>query len=78
VSLPVIRGTATEPLIGRALRDVSFPEACLVAIIRRAGETIVPRGSTEVLEGDWLTVIGSTRGIGELRRQYGADASHEA
>ncbi|MHC4826614.1 MAG: amino acid permease [Planctomycetota bacterium] len=73
VSLPVTRGTATEPLIGRPLREVSFPEGCLVAIIRRQGETIVPRGSTVVLEGDWLTVIGSTRGIGELRRQYGAD-----
>jgi trk system potassium uptake protein TrkA len=69
----VTRGTATEPLIGRPLREVSFPEGCLVAIIRRQGETIVPRGSTVVLEGDWLTVIGSTRGIGELRRQYGAD-----
>jgi mannitol/fructose-specific phosphotransferase system IIA component (Ntr-type) len=77
VSLPVIRGTASEPLIGRALRDVSFPENCLVAIIRREGETIVPRGSTVVLEGDWLTVIGSTGGIGELRRQYGADAPSE-
>jgi Trk K+ transport system NAD-binding subunit len=52
---------------------VSFPEGCLVAIIRRQGETIVPRGSTVVHEGDWLTVIGSTRGIGELRRRYGAD-----
>jgi amino acid transporter/mannitol/fructose-specific phosphotransferase system IIA component (Ntr-type) len=72
-SLPVTRGTATEPLIGRPLRETSFPEGCLVAIIRRQGETIVPRGSTVVLEGDWLTVIGSTRGIGELRRRYGAE-----
>jgi amino acid transporter/mannitol/fructose-specific phosphotransferase system IIA component (Ntr-type) len=73
LSLPVVGGTATEPLIGRALREVRFPEGCLVAIIRRAGETIVPRGSTEVHEGDWLTVIGSTKGIRELRREYGAD-----
>ncbi|MHC5006427.1 MAG: amino acid permease [Planctomycetota bacterium] len=72
-SLPVTRGTATEPLIGRPLRETGFPEGCLVAIIRRQGETIVPRGSTVVLEGDWLTIIGSTRGIGELRQRYGAE-----
>jgi amino acid transporter/mannitol/fructose-specific phosphotransferase system IIA component (Ntr-type) len=74
LSLPVVGGTAIAPLIGRGLRDIDFPEGCLVAIIRRAGETIVPRGSTVVHEGDWLTVIGSTKGIRELRRQYGADA----
>jgi amino acid transporter/mannitol/fructose-specific phosphotransferase system IIA component (Ntr-type) len=74
LSLPVTGGTATEPLISRPLREVSFPEGCLVAIIRREGGTIVPRGSTVVHEGDWLTVIGSTKGIRELRQQYGADA----
>ena len=66
------QGTATSPLIGRALRDITLPEGCLVAVIRREGDTIVPRGSTEVLDGDWLTVIGSTKGIRELRQQFGA------
>ncbi len=73
LSLPVLRGTAAEPLVGRALRDIELPEGCLVAVIRREGETIVPRGSTVIAEGDWLTLIGSGRGIRELRKRFGAD-----
>jgi mannitol/fructose-specific phosphotransferase system IIA component (Ntr-type) len=73
LSVPVARGAATEALIGRPLRESQFPEGCLVAIIRRAGETIVPRGSAVVEEGDWLTVIGSGSGIRELRRLYAAE-----
>ncbi len=73
LSLPVLRGTASAPMIGRALRDIEFAEGCLVAVIRREGETIVPRGSTVIAEGDWLTLIGSGRGIRELRQRFGAD-----
>jgi amino acid transporter/mannitol/fructose-specific phosphotransferase system IIA component (Ntr-type) len=73
LSLPVARGTASEPLIGRPLRETRFPQACLVAIIRRGGETIVPRGGTEIQEGDWLTVIGSSKGIRELRQRFGTE-----
>jgi mannitol/fructose-specific phosphotransferase system IIA component (Ntr-type) len=75
LSLPVVTGTATEPLIGRALREVEWPEGCLVAVIRREGETIVPRGQTVVEEGDWLTVIGSGRGIRDLRRRFAGSSS---
>jgi len=45
-----------------------------VAVIRREGETIVPRGSTVIAEGDWLTLIGSGRGIREMRKRLGADS----
>ena len=66
----VTRGSPSATLIGRAIRDVDFPQGCLVAIIRRAGETIVPGGSTVVKEGDWLTVIGSRKVIDALRDRY--------
>jgi len=72
LSLPVLAGTATAPLIGKALRDIKLAEGCLVAVIRREGETIVPRGETVIEEGDWLTMIGSGRGIRDLRRQFEA------
>jgi mannitol/fructose-specific phosphotransferase system IIA component (Ntr-type) len=73
LSVPVLRGTATAPMIGRALRDIEFAEGCLVAVIRREGETIVPRGSTVIDDGDWLTLIGSVRGIREMRERLGAE-----
>ena len=72
LSLPVLAGTATAPLIGKALRDIKLAEGCLVAVIRREGETIVPRAQTVIEEGDWLTLIGSGRGIRDLRRQFEA------
>jgi len=72
LSLPVLAGTATAPLIGKALRDIKLAEGCLVAVIRREGETIVPHGRTVINEGDWLTMIGSGRGIRDLRRQFEA------
>jgi APA family basic amino acid/polyamine antiporter len=75
LSLPVAAGTGTAALIGQPLRASQFPEGCLVAIIRRAGETIVPHGSTVIEEGDWLTVIGSVSGIRLLRRQYAAETA---
>ena len=69
----VTRRSPSATLIGRAIRDVDFPQGCLVAIIRRAGETIVPGGSTVVKEGDWLTVIGSRKVIDALRDRYESD-----
>ena len=47
-----------------------MPEGCLVALIRRKGETIVPRGLTVLLEGDRLTIIGDTQGIEQLNDEY--------
>ena len=47
-----------------------MPEGCLVALIRRKGETIVPRGLTELVEGDRLTIIGDPQGIEKLIKEY--------
>jgi amino acid transporter/mannitol/fructose-specific phosphotransferase system IIA component (Ntr-type) len=58
-------------LIGMTLRELTLPEGTLVAMIRRADEVIVPRGDTELMEGDRLTAIGAPEGIAELRERYG-------
>jgi amino acid transporter/mannitol/fructose-specific phosphotransferase system IIA component (Ntr-type) len=66
-------GPATD-LIGSRLRDVGLPDGTLIAMIRRGGELIIPRGATALEEGDRLTVIGRAEGIGELRRTYSEPA----
>jgi Trk K+ transport system NAD-binding subunit len=58
-------------LIGKALKDVRFPEGCLVAILRRSGQTIIPKGNTTIEEGDRLTIIGDPKGMNELKKKYG-------
>ena len=70
LSLVVNKEAASSHLIGKALREIKFPEGCLVAIVRRAGETIIPTGKTLIEEGDRLTIIGDPKGMNELKKKY--------
>ena len=69
-SLIIRNNTSSSELIGNSLREIRMPEGCLVALIRRKGETIVPRGLTELMEGDRLTIIGDAKGIEQLIHKY--------
>ncbi len=70
LSLRIRNNTPSSVFIGRSLKDIRMPEDCLVAVIRRRGETIVPRGLTVLLEGDRLTIIGDAQGIEQLNNKY--------
>jgi amino acid transporter/mannitol/fructose-specific phosphotransferase system IIA component (Ntr-type) len=72
LSLRLHPETRSGELIGRYLRDVSMPDGCLVALVRRGRESIVPRGSTMLQADDRLTIIGEPAGIQELSDRYGA------
>ena len=70
--LSIVAGynTTTSVLINKPLKDIRFPEGCLVAILRRQGHTIVPKGSTVILEGDRLTIIGDPKSMAALKKEY--------
>jgi len=55
-------------LIGHSLSDLDLPSGCLVALIRRNDDLIIPRGDTILEVGDWVTIIGSPEGIQALRK----------
>ena len=55
-------------LINKALRDINIPKGCLVAFLRREGETIIPNGNTAFKDGDYLTVIGDPNSLAELKK----------
>ncbi len=76
LSLKLESGGRSEALIGRALNELGLPPGCLVALIRRYGSTIVPRGQTVLREGDRLTIIGEPEGLAEFSERY--DAEHHA
>jgi Trk K+ transport system NAD-binding subunit len=42
----------------------------LVAILRRDGHTIIPKGSTVILESDRLTIIGDPKSMDEFKKEY--------
>lgn len=71
LSLHLERGTNAASLIGKSLRDLEMPEGSLVALIQRDGASIVPRGRTQLREGDRLTIIGEPEEIEALAEQYG-------
>jgi amino acid transporter/mannitol/fructose-specific phosphotransferase system IIA component (Ntr-type) len=73
--LELAPGTPTDAFINCAIRDLDIPEGSLVAVIRRAGEMIVPGGDTVLREGDHLTVIGSEDAIRECNVRYGGGAA---
>jgi CIC family chloride channel protein len=45
------------PVVGQAVRDISWPERSVVTSVRRAGEVVVPDGATVLEAGDELVVL---------------------
>ncbi len=70
LSLVISNETAAKVLINKALKDIRFPEGCLVAMLRREGQTIIPKGSTVILKGDRLTIIGDPKSMAEFKKEY--------
>lgn len=70
LSLRLELGMATEILIDLPIRQLEFPEDCLVALIHRRGQMVVPRGSTIFEKDDQLTIIGDEKGIQTLKDLY--------
>jgi len=70
LSLLIEQNKSSSQLVGKALKEVRFPEGCLVAILRRSGQTIIPKGNTVLEEGDRLTIIGDPKGMSELKKRF--------
>ena len=71
-TLDVAKHGKTAALIGRTIGQLELPASCVVVIIRRDGEYVVPRGTTELLWGDSMTIIGDPPGIEEIQERYGS------
>lgn len=56
--------TSTWP--GKPIRALELPPGSLVALVRREGHGIIPRGDTVLRAGDHLTIIGEPRVIRSL------------
>ena len=57
-------------LIGAEIRKIEIPSNCLITTIRRSGTTIIPKGTTVLLELDRLIIMGDSIGINALRTRY--------
>ncbi len=70
LSLRLERDQPTAVLIDQPLGDYKWPEECLVALIQRQGQTLIPHGDTILAAGDRITVIGTPEGIDQLREAF--------
>ncbi|MAT40168.1 MAG: amino acid permease [Ectothiorhodospiraceae bacterium] len=73
ITFQVEREKKTGTLDDVPLFDAKFPEGCLVAMIRRTDEIIIPKGDTRLFNGDQVTVIGEPKGVEDLRKRYDLD-----
>ncbi len=70
VSLTIKIATKSASLIDIKIRDVHLPQGCLIALIHRKDDVIVPSGNTTLKENDRLTIIGYPAGIKEIYERY--------
>ncbi len=69
-ALHIMKGKRTELFINKELKNITLPSGCLVALLQRGGEIIVPKGNTQIHEGDRITIIGDPESIKELITLY--------
>jgi amino acid transporter/mannitol/fructose-specific phosphotransferase system IIA component (Ntr-type) len=66
LSLHLLSGTVTEAFIDERVADLNMPASTLVALVRRNGQIVIPRGDTVLHEGDRVTIIGDPASIERL------------
>ncbi len=63
--------TPSEAWIDKEIMEIELPGECLVTIIDRNNEIIIPRGRTKLHSGDVLSILGYPKDIQELRQWLG-------
>jgi trk system potassium uptake protein TrkA len=52
-----------SPAIGRTLADLKLPRSLIIGGVQRDGVAFVPRGNTQIKEGDHLIAVALPKGI---------------
>jgi potassium/hydrogen antiporter len=64
-----------SPVVGTRIVELKLPKDVLIVLISRGEEFIVPSGSTEIIAGDTLLVLGDKRAVSEVKTRVGRAAS---
>ena len=62
---------ANAKVLGQAIKDIRFPERCVIAAIIRHGEIVVPRGVTTFEPGDEVLAVTDRKGAEQLAELFG-------
>ncbi len=55
---------------GQCIKDIDIPTECVVAAVIRGKKFVVPRGNTEILEGDEVVFVGPTGPITKAHEHF--------
>ncbi len=68
--------TAESAAVGKRINQLKMPEQSIIgAILRENGEMVVPRGATDILEGDTVIVVTLPDCIGKIEKIFGKKSS---
>jgi NhaP-type Na+/H+ or K+/H+ antiporter len=56
---------SNKRVIGKAIKEISLPEDSLIVMIRREDKSIIAHGETKLLDGDYVTIIGTLGAVQE-------------
>jgi len=60
-----------SPVAGKRVAELNLPENIILMAVYRNGDLIVPRGDTELLEGDRIAVVGTFESIAKIKEVFG-------
>ncbi|MBS3815420.1 MAG: TrkA family potassium uptake protein [Hadesarchaea archaeon] len=56
-------------VVGKTIKEIDCPESCSIAMITRKDQLIPPRGNTEMMNKDQVTIVGKEKDVIELARK---------
>jgi len=74
LSVTLETGSPAGPYINQTIGSLSLPEDCLIVLIHRMNEIIIPLGGTVLRENDRLTIIGTAPAVESLKEELGYTA----
>lgn len=66
----------TSPLARQKIRQLELPKNVRIGAINRAGETIIPRGNTEIKPGDRVIIFAMTDAVDEVEKLFRVGSEH--
>jgi mannitol/fructose-specific phosphotransferase system IIA component (Ntr-type) len=68
INIYIRSDSETAKMIGKKIYEINLPGESLVAILKRGEDINIPHGSTEIREGDELSIIGQVEDIEEIKK----------
>ncbi|MCH2175106.1 MAG: amino acid permease [Lentisphaeria bacterium] len=71
IRVNVKKEEGTNIFIDKQIKDLRLPEGCLIAMIQRDFNVVIPKGNTVLQEGDRFMVIGEPLALAAFKKMIG-------